>query len=129
MSLLNNLEMLNTWASICGETLDRLNVPWSIEFQDYKDHIWFQVNYSQGINEPAQNWATETFKALFYGRGDNDAPVECEWRDDKAGEFWWAFCFDFDDKQQTEEAFSQGVPVLDYIGFVPNDPLANAMSI
>ena len=24
-------------------------------------------------------------------------------------------------------AFAQGVPVLDYIGFIPNDTLANAM--
>ena len=129
MSLLKNLEMLNIWADVCGSTLDKLNVPWSIEIQDYKDHIWFQVNYSQGTNEAAQDWATETFRGMFWGRKGNDAPPDNEWIDRNAGEFWWAFTFDDDECLQTQEAFSEGIPFLDYIGFVPNEPLSAAMDV
>ena len=132
----NNIELLNTWATVCGSTLDQLEIPWCCEVDEQSDSVEFRIQFSEAADPITQdkwmgaiNWATDTLRNFACkGTARNGDPINKDgcYFDAYRGEFvslWIQL-----PEEIVQDAFSQGVPVLDYIGFVPNDTLADAMN-
>jgi hypothetical protein len=132
----HNIELLNTWATVCGSTLDAMEIPWCCEVDEHGDSVEFRIEFSEAADPTTQdkwkgaiNWATNTMRSFAtVGNEKNGDPINGEgtYFDGCYGE-WFSLWIAIP-REIVNSAFSQGVPVLDYIGFVPNEPLADALN-
>ena len=132
---LKQMDVLNLWASICGSTLDAMEIPWDCQVEETSESVEFRIQFSEAADPITQdkwmgaiNWATDTMRNFVCkGTAKNGDPINKDgcYFDAYRGEFlslWIKI-----PQEICADAFSQGVPLLDHIGFVPNNTLADAM--
>jgi len=132
---LKQMDVLNLWASICGSTLDAMEIPWDCQVEETSESVEFRINFSESSSPAEQskwmgaiNWATDTMRNFVCkGTAKNGDPINKEglYFDAYRGEFLslWVQL----PRDTVMSAFAQGVPVLDYLGFVPHESLDAAM--
>ena len=123
--LLQKLNKLNTWAAVCGSTMDQQEIPWDCEIEETEDGVVVNITYSscdpQESQLPFTEWANRTAEDFF--RNDELTWVDCDFD-------FLQITFDAgetEDRGAIVDAFSSGVPFLHYIGFEPNEFLLAAM--
>jgi len=124
---LKRMDVLNLWASICGETMDRMEIPWECEVMEDQDGVRFSMMFSSTGDKKEQskwngaiNWATDTMVNFAGTTQSNEIYVD--WNGIDELDVWFMI-----DRDLCADAFSKGLPLLDYLGFVPHESLDAAM--